>query len=141
MTNKVPDKRFKTPLAFIFLYEHQCFLAFRDNEVKLWSFRGELVSIFEDHRLWFPDSVEDHTSAIFITLSQDVIISLCEDRIAAPGEQRVSIHVSHIPTGRSLTRIEWQTVDPSPLTALSYNEERGDIIAGNEKGQLQIWSN
>uniref|UniRef100_A0A7S0JI92 Cilia- and flagella-associated protein 43 n=1 Tax=Calcidiscus leptoporus TaxID=127549 RepID=A0A7S0JI92_9EUKA len=151
---KVPERRFKTPLAFIFLYEHQCFLAFRSNEVLLWNFRGELVSQFCDHRLWFPQSVVDHTSVIFITHSQDVIISLCEDRphdglsSTQPrkerlphSESRESIHVSHISTGECLTRIDWQVVDKSPVTALSYNEERGDIIAGNELGHIQIWSN
>jgi len=141
---KVSEKRFKTPLAFIFLYEHQCFLAFRGKEVLLWNFNGELVSHFADHRLWFPASIEDHTSVICITHNQETIISLCEDSVLVGTERQqigVSIHVSHIITGQCLTRINWQEACDSPITALTYNEERGDIIAGNELGHIQIWSN
>ncbi|EOD15412.1 hypothetical protein EMIHUDRAFT_52796, partial [Emiliania huxleyi CCMP1516] len=76
-TVTVPQERFQTPFAFIFLYEHQCFLSFRDSEVLLWNFRGEKVTTFADHKLWFPAAVHDHTSIIFITQTQDVIISLC----------------------------------------------------------------
>lgn len=76
---KVSNTQFKTPSAFIFLYENQTFLAFKDNVVTVWNFRGELVSTFDDHALWFPLPEIDHTSVIYITQSQDVIISLCED--------------------------------------------------------------
>jgi len=139
---KVPNKKFLTPLAFILLYEHQCFLAFRETEVLLWNFRGELVSVFDDHKLSFPSSVDDHTSVIFITHHQDVIISLCEESGHRGWRLRpVTIHVSHISTGKCLARIDWHAVNAAEITSLSYNEERGDIIAGNANGQIQIWSN
>ena len=114
---------------------------------------GELVSRFEDHALWFPLPEIDHTSVIFITQNQDVILSLCEesDRRPAPSPRpvapsrpctpltgcvagsalptrpshaagKVSIHVSHILSGRCLAKIDWKSVDSSNLTALCYNE-------------------
>ena len=76
---KVKDSFFRTPNAFIYLYENQAFLAFKDNCVTVWNFRGELISTFEDHKLCFPIPDIDHTSVIFITQAQDIIISLCED--------------------------------------------------------------
>jgi len=37
----VKNQHFRTPSAFIFLYENQTFLAFREKEVTVWNFRGE----------------------------------------------------------------------------------------------------
>jgi hypothetical protein len=67
-----PD-RFQTPFAFIFLYDRQSFLAFRQKEVLLWNLNGEKISHFQDHSLWFPAAAQDHTSVIFITENQDVV--------------------------------------------------------------------
>ena len=44
----VKNQHFRTPSAFIFLYENQTFLAFREKEVTVWNFRGEHLSA---HRL------------------------------------------------------------------------------------------
>ena len=76
---QVKDSFFRTPSAFIFLYENQTFLAFKDNKITVWNFRGELINEFEDHNLCFPIPDIDHTSVIYITQAQDIIISLCED--------------------------------------------------------------
>ena len=64
-----------TPSAFIFLYENQLFLTFRNQTVAVWNFRGELVTSFEDHLLWHPDC---NTNNIYITSDQDLIISYCK---------------------------------------------------------------
>jgi len=64
-----------TPSAFIFLYELQLFLTFRNRSVAVWNFRGELVTSFEDHLLWHPDC---NTNNIYITSDQDLIISYCK---------------------------------------------------------------
>ena len=40
----------------------------------MWNFRGEMVTRFEDHVLWHPDS---NTSNIYITSKQDYILSYC----------------------------------------------------------------
>lgn len=61
--------------AFIFLYENQLFLTFRNRTVAVWNFRGELVTSFEDHLLWHPDC---NTNNIYITSDQDLIISYCK---------------------------------------------------------------
>lgn len=66
---------FMTPSAFIFLYENQLFLTFRNRTVAVWNFRGELVTSFEDHLLWHPDC---NTNNIYITSDQDLIISYCK---------------------------------------------------------------
>lgn len=64
-----------TPSAFIFLYENQLFLTFRNQTVAVWNFRGELVTSFEDHLLWH---AECNTNNIYITSDQDLIISYCK---------------------------------------------------------------
>jgi len=211
-----PD-RFQTPFAFIFLYDRQSFLAFRQQEVMLWNLNGERISHFQDHSLWFPAAAEDHTSVIFITENQDVvrpqrgrggiavrglagecgppffhtsvtvphaiasisshtprtvlpflptrpppawhmpaparphrrpyaqIISLCESRRASdrPRDQRskIAIHVSHIASGECLARVDWHAHNRSTVTALSYNDTRGDLVVGDEHGRIHVWSN
>lgn len=72
---EVSRAEFMTPSAFIFLYENQLFLTFRDRTVAVWNFRGELVTSFEDHLLWHPDC---NTNNIYITSDQDLIISYCK---------------------------------------------------------------
>jgi hypothetical protein len=41
---EVKQTDFMTPSAFIFLYENQLFLTFRNRAVSVWNFRGELVT-------------------------------------------------------------------------------------------------
>ena len=72
---EVSRTEFMTPSAFIFLYENQLFLTFRNRTVAVWNFRGELVTSFEDHLLWYPDC---NTNNIYITSEQDLIISYCK---------------------------------------------------------------
>nr|GEW74080.1 transducin/WD40 repeat-like superfamily protein [Tanacetum cinerariifolium] len=72
---EVSKSEFKTPSAFIFLYENQLFLTFKDRTVAVWNFKGQLVTSFEDHELWYPDC---NTNNIYITSNQDVIISYCK---------------------------------------------------------------
>ncbi|KAL7180908.1 hypothetical protein ACSBR1_039883 [Camellia fascicularis] len=69
---KVSRTEFMTPSAFIFLYENQLFLTFKNGMVAIWNFREELVTSFEDHLLWHPDC---NTNNIYITSDQDLIIS------------------------------------------------------------------
>ena len=76
---KVPHPFFDTPAAFIFLFENHTFLAFKDNTITVWNFKGEMLASFDDHRLYFPIPDVDYTSVIYITQSQETIISLCED--------------------------------------------------------------
>lgn len=138
----VSHQQFETPTAFIFLYETQTFLAFKGNMVTVWNFQGELVSSFDDHRLWLPLPDIDHTSVIYITQSQDVIMSLCSNSDEqGVGATEVAVHISSILTGQCLSKIDWKSAGADPVTALCYNEERGDIVIGNEAGVLQIWSN
>ena len=72
---EVSRAEFMTPSSFIFLYENQLFLTFRNRNVSVWNFRGELVTSFEDHLLWHPDC---NTNNIYITSDQDLIISYCK---------------------------------------------------------------
>jgi hypothetical protein len=69
-----------TPSAFIFLYENNLFLTFRNRTVAVWNFRGELVTSFEDHLLWHHDC---STNNIYITCDQDLIISYCKSETLA----------------------------------------------------------
>ncbi|OIW15311.1 hypothetical protein TanjilG_10751 [Lupinus angustifolius] len=101
---EVSRSEFMTPSAFIFLYENQLFLTFRNRSVAVWNFRGELVTSFEDHLLWHPDC---NTNNIYITNDQDLIISYCKaDSDDSLSEGSVgSINVSNILSGKCLAKI------------------------------------
>ncbi|KVI10048.1 WD40/YVTN repeat-like-containing domain-containing protein [Cynara cardunculus var. scolymus] len=101
---EVSRTEFMTPSAFIFLYENQLFLTFRNRTVAVWNFRGELVTSFEDHLLWHPDC---NTNNIYITSDQDLIISYCKaDSDDALTEGNGSINISNILTGKCLTKVK-----------------------------------
>ena len=66
----------------------------------MWNFRGEMVTRFEDHVLWHPDS---NTSNIYITSTQDYILSYCRRR-APPASEELGAcftdslsHAVHLP--------------------------------------------
>ncbi|CAL0319597.1 unnamed protein product [Lupinus luteus] len=101
---EVSRSEFMTPSAFIFLYENQLFLTFRNRTVAVWNFRGELVTSFEDHLLWHPDC---NTNNIYITSDQDLIISYCKADSDDPLSEgnAGSINVSNILTGKCLAKI------------------------------------
>ncbi|KAJ6871686.1 hypothetical protein NC652_037136 [Populus alba x Populus x berolinensis] len=158
---------FMTPSAFIFLYENQLFLTFRNRTVAVWNFRGELVTSFEDHLLWHPDC---NTNNIYITSDQDLIISYCK---ADSDDQWMegnagSINISNILTGKCLAKINATNGSPKDeecssstgsskqsrlmmrstvaaaledITALFYDEERNEIYTGNRHGLVHVWSN
>ncbi|CAK8542200.1 unnamed protein product [Lathyrus sativus] len=164
---EVNKTQFMTPSAFIFLYENQLFLTFRNRTVSVWNFRGELVTSFEDHLLWHPDC---NTNNIYITSDQDLIISYCkadsEDQWMEPNAG--SINVSHILTGKCVAKINaancsmkvddcnntcsCRHIDSSQITssvaealeditALFYDEDRNEIYTGNRHGLVHVWSN
>jgi len=145
---EVCRKEFKTPSAFIFLYENQLFLTFAKRTVAVWNFRGELVTRFEDHQLWYPDC---NTNNIYITSEQDLIISYCREQSpAGPLEQSVgTLNVSDIFSGRCLAKVR-VTEDCrdqrlqhalEDVTALFYDEERNEIFTGNRQGLVHVWGN
>ncbi|XP_068341445.1 uncharacterized protein [Pyrus communis] len=161
---------FITPSAFIFLYENQLFLTFRNRLVSVWNFRGELVTAFEDHLLWHPDC---NTNNIYITSDQDLIISYCKadsDDHWAEANAAGSIHISNILTGKCLAKINPSNGGPKidnregnagssrkqsnssvvsstvadalkDVTALFYDEDRNEIYTGNRHGFVHVWSN
>ncbi|CAH1438860.1 unnamed protein product [Lactuca virosa] len=101
---EVSRTEFMTPSAFIFLYENQLFLTFRNRTVAVWNFRGELVTSFEDHLLWHPDC---NTNNIYITSDQDLIISYCKADSDDPlTEGNGSINISNILTGKCLAKVK-----------------------------------
>ena len=71
---KVKHAFFRTPSAFIFLYENHSFLAFRENTITNWNFKGEMLHTFQDHALCFPIPDIDHTSVIYITQVRACIV-------------------------------------------------------------------
>eukprot|EP01018_Ginkgo_biloba_P027738 Gb_19308 [translate_table: standard] len=158
---EVSRTEFMTPSAFIFLYENQLFLTFRNRTVAVWNFRGELVTSFEDHLLWHPDC---NTNNIYITSDQDLIISYCKAHPHGSDEEENvgSINMSNILTGKCLAKIRANdpNVGISPrnrpnastirstvqealedITALFYDEERNEIYTGNRHGLIHVWSN
>ena len=155
---EVNRTEFMTPSAFIFLYENQLFLTFRESTVGVWNFKGELVTSFEDHLLWHPDC---NTNNIYINTGQDMIISYCrsgdgeQDRHRRPHSRGCkapgSINVSNILTGRCLAKIQapeggseadvraQQALEE--VTALFYDEERNEVLTGNKTGVVHVWTN
>mmetsp|Transcript_32042 Transcript_32042/g.102041 ORF Transcript_32042/g.102041 Transcript_32042/m.102041 type:complete len:217 (-) Transcript_32042:127-777(-) len=145
---EVNKTEFMTPSAFIFLYENQLFLTFRNRTVAVWNFRGELVTSFEDHQLWYPDC---NTNNIYITSEQDLIISYCKPHIL-PEEGVLpvgSINVSNILTGKCLAKIKAEGPGIGgdtrvgdaleDVTALFYDEARNEIYTGNRAGLVHVW--
>ncbi|XBI66362.1 hypothetical protein VPH35_045957 [Triticum aestivum] len=151
---EVSSNEFVTPSAFIFLYEMQLFLTFRNRSVSVWNFRGELVTSFEDHFLWHPDC---NTNSIYITSNQDLIISYCKAEPDDPSSEdnACSINISDILTGKCMAKIKAGNLCKqksskflcTPLealgdiTSLYYDEEREEIITGNHQGLIHVWSN
>ncbi|KAL2330470.1 hypothetical protein Fmac_018051 [Flemingia macrophylla] len=166
---EVSRKVFTTPSAFIFLYENQLFLTFRNQTVSVWNFRGELVTTFEDHQLWHTDC---NTNNIYITIDQDLIISYCKaDSHDQWMEGNVgSINVSNILTGKCVAKINATSISAKAdecsssgcnsckqshltllrssvaealedITALFYDEDMNEIYTGNRHGLVHVWSN
>ncbi|KAL9239898.1 hypothetical protein vseg_014174 [Gypsophila vaccaria] len=167
---EVSKTDFMTPSAFIFLYENQLFLTFRNRTVAVWNFRGELVTSFEDHLLWHPDC---NTNNIYITSDQDLIISYCktDSDDPLPEVNAGSINISNILTGKCLAkikpnkrasveddcssssdrgskkRVRTERIRSTPaealedITALFYDEARNEIYTGNRHGLVHVWSN
>ncbi|CAN1357462.1 hypothetical protein LINPERPRIM_LOCUS44204 [Linum perenne] len=151
---EVSRTEFMTPSAFIFLYENQLFLTFRNRTVAVWNFRGELVTSFEDHLLWHPDC---NTNNIYITSDQDLIISYCKAEsddqwMEANGKCLAKINASNgspkSDDSSSSGSIQRQTPIRSTaaealedITALFYDEERNEIYTGNRHGLVHVWSN
>ncbi|KAE8709792.1 putative pterin-4-alpha-carbinolamine dehydratase-like [Hibiscus syriacus] len=154
---EVGKNEFMTPSTFIFLYENQLFLTFRNRTVAVWNFRRELVTSFEDHLLWHPDC---NTNNIYITSDQDLIISYCKADSDDPlPEGNGSINISNILTGKCLAKIRARNSFPVEMngsssrirrtvaealednTALFYDEERNEIYTGNMYGLVHVWSN
>ncbi|KAL2612960.1 hypothetical protein R1flu_024652 [Riccia fluitans] len=155
---EVSRTEFMTPSAFIFLYESQLFLTFRNRTVAVWNSRGELVTSFEDHLAF-----DCNTNNMYITSEQDLIISYCKAYPDNCGEEGVgSINISNILTGKCLAKIRADdpNVGISPrdrgnssvirstvqealekVTALFYDEERNEIYTGNRHGLVHVWSN
>ncbi|XP_052173884.1 uncharacterized protein LOC127789133 isoform X2 [Diospyros lotus] len=166
---EVSRTEFMTPSAFIFLYDIQLFVTFRNRTVAVWNSCGELVTSFEDHVLWNPDC---NTNNIYITSDQDLIISYCKadsDDHWSKGNAG-SINISNIMTGKCLAKINAansslqldggnsssssrskkphrhqmrNTVAEAleDITALFYDEERNEIYTGNRHGLVHVWSN
>ena len=135
---EVASSQFMTPSAFIFLYENQLFLTFRQRNVSVWNFRGEMVTAFDDHTLWHPDT---NTNNIYITSTQDYIVSYCRRSDTDSGAGG-GVHISSILTGKCVARL----ADGAPLpelqdvTSLFYNEERHELYIGNKQGILTVWA-
>ncbi|KAJ0661748.1 putative transcription factor WD40-like family [Helianthus annuus] len=167
---EVNKAEFKTPSAFIFLYEKQLFLTFRNRTVAVWNFKGQLVTSFEDHLLWHPDC---NTNILHITSNQDLIVSYCKSGSDDPltDGNAGSINISNILTGKCLAKVTATNNLPinecncsnnnsarckcnsrrqisssvtealEDITALFYDETRNEIYTGNKFGLIHVWSN
>ncbi|KAG5526929.1 hypothetical protein RHGRI_032998 [Rhododendron griersonianum] len=151
---EVSRTEFMTPSAFIFLYENQLFLTFRNRTVAVWNFRGELVTSFEDHLLWHPDCI---TNNIYITTGSINISNILTGKcLAKINSSNCNVEVdgcyrsdstgcyrsdstsrnqyrSYLMRNRVVEALE-------DITALFYDEERNEIYTGNRHGLVHVWS-
>ncbi|KAK1399715.1 putative pterin-4-alpha-carbinolamine dehydratase-like [Heracleum sosnowskyi] len=166
---EVSENEFVTPTGFYFLYESQLLLTFRDRTVAVWNSGGDLVTSYEDHLIWHPDS----KSNIICLTNQNLIISYCKvhsnDRQEA--QKAGSVNISNILTGKCLAKINagnthllkececsgrrcnaskairateiTSTVQEAleNVTALFYDEDRNELYTGSKNGLLHVWSN
>ena len=97
-----------------------------------------MVTAFDDHTLWHPDT---YTNNIYITSTQDYIVSYCRRSDTDSGAGG-GVHISSILTGKCVARL----ADGAPLpelqdvTSLFYNEERHELYIGNKQGILTVWA-
>ena len=135
---RVPETENLTPSAFIFLHEKMLFLTFRSRQICAWNFRGQIVSRFQDHVLSHPDT---NTSNIFITSSQDYIISYCKrrDQDNRPGG---TVNITHITSGKCVAKIAGGEAmkELQDVTALSYNEALCELYIGASSGMMYTFS-
>ncbi|KAK1399711.1 UDP-N-acetylglucosamine--N-acetylmuramyl-pyrophosphoryl-undecaprenol N-acetylglucosamine transferase like [Heracleum sosnowskyi] len=141
----------------------------RDRTVAVWNSGGDLVTSYEDHLIWHPDS----KSNIICLTNQNLIISYCKvhsnDRQEA--QKAGSVNISNILTGKCLAKINagnthllkececsgrrcnaskairateiTSTVQEAleNVTALFYDEDRNELYTGSKNGLLHVWSN
>jgi len=101
---EVDQSVFPKPAAFIFLYKHNLFLTFLNGQVKVWNFKGEFVSDFIDHQLFFN---ECNPGNVYINPQQDIIISYCKEKDDIGNTSKIgSINVSNILTGELIAKID-----------------------------------
>jgi hypothetical protein len=135
-TIHVPASEFLAPAAFIFLYNQRRFLTFRHRSVAIWNFRGECVTAFDDHTLWHPDS---NMNNIFITTTQDYIISYCK---RPEGDERKggTINISSLLTGKCVGKVAQGEPlhELQDVTTLYYNEQRNALYLGDRNGILRV---
>eukprot|EP00186_Timspurckia_oligopyrenoides_P003541 CAMPEP_0182447596 /NCGR_PEP_ID=MMETSP1172-20130603/17821_1 /TAXON_ID=708627 /ORGANISM="Timspurckia oligopyrenoides, Strain CCMP3278" /LENGTH=464 /DNA_ID=CAMNT_0024644095 /DNA_START=84 /DNA_END=1475 /DNA_ORIENTATION=- len=135
---EVSKLKFTTPSAFIFLYQSRLFLTFKNGQVSVWNFKGELVTQFADHRLWYQDT---NTNNVYITSNQETIISYCRQDDCTHG----SINVSSIADGSCFAKITCsdqdihQRIALEDITALFYNEDQNKLYTGNKSGIVHMW--
>ncbi|KVI07069.1 WD40/YVTN repeat-like-containing domain-containing protein [Cynara cardunculus var. scolymus] len=145
---EVSRTEFMTPSAFIFLYENQLFLTFRNRTVAVWNFRGELVTSFEDHLLWHPDC---NTNNIYITSSiniSNILTGKCLAKVKAMDGTKLDDCIcsgrrckcrKRVGSSRRMTSSVTEALED--ITALFYDEERNEIYTGNRLGLVHVWSN
>eukprot|EP00736_Rhodelphis_marinus_P004162 Rmarinus@m.4567 len=162
---QIPSVAFPTPSAFIFLYENSMFLTFRNRNVSIWNFKGELVTKFEDQDLWHSDN---STNNVYITSNQDLIISYCRPKKGSCRHNMESIrhgtiNISSIRTGKLVNKITCASACDEVMigkagmtrrmcceddvvealvdvTSLYFNESRNEIYTGSKKGLIYCWS-
>lgn len=140
-TTQVSDAAFQTPSSFIFLYEHNQFLTFKDARVHAWNFEGERVAEFKQHRLMNSDCNPNNT---FITSDQGAIVSFCCDE----ENQQQCIGISDVCTGRSIAKLSTAHFTPGStefnalqnVTSLAFDEDRNYLFCGTDTGVLYKWS-
>ncbi len=148
-TRSIPG--FATPSATIFLHESQSFLALQAGTLAVYSLRGACIARFEDHTLHRSDGSANN---LFVSADQTMLISICSP---AGDAGQAAVHVSDILTcvccapalttcevltrrfigsGRSLARLRLAADD---VTALMYDEERGELLLGSRGGCVSVW--
>jgi hypothetical protein len=91
---EVSKTEFVNPTSVIFLQRLHLFLTFHGRSMSVWNYRGEPVTYFEDHVLWYPDC----TRRVCITGNQDIVVSYCRpdpDHPSTHGKGNIHNFLAH----------------------------------------------
>ena len=120
----VPESRFSTPSSFVFLHLQRLFLAFWQNRVEAYDFRGHRVHQFEDSTLRSPDP---NSYAYTLSQDHDLLLAFCRNESDTDTLAHASINVSCIRTGKLLAKLT--APRPPPVATVPSVDDVGLLVA------------
>lgn len=135
---RVDRSRFRTPEAFIFLYDQRTLLTFRDGRAETWSFDGDTLLRCENRAVCYSNDCQQ--GGVCVSSNQKALVSYSRDETCDQG----SIDVVMLRRGRvtktASARLPVAAQFEEPPATLFYDETRHEVIGGFESGLLCVFS-